>query len=135
MPHVSGHHFLRRALAVGSVLVAFVGVLTLYPRGTANGSRPKPPPPPAPQVLALRPSTLHGRGNAAILVLGRHFTPGSAVTVGGRRARVLDVRNPDALVVDVPSGIGEEIVRVVTGGGTSASRAGDVLHYATTVLV
>lgn len=58
-----------------------------------------------------------------------------AVTVGGRRARVLSVRNPGAVFVIAPPGIGSEIVRAATAHGTSARNARSVLRFGSRVLV
>jgi len=74
-------------------------------------------------------------GGSTILVLGRGFTRRTTITVGGRRARVLAVRNPRAVIAVVPRGIGTEVVRAVTQGGTSVRNPRSLVHYANRVLV
>ena len=101
----------------------------------AGGARAPSPASVVPRVLVVRPDIAHGKGATKILVLGRGFVPGMTVTVGGIRAEVLAVRNSKAAVAVVPAGIGSEVVRVVTAGGTSPVDAGSIMHYDTCVLV
>ncbi|HLK44930.1 MAG TPA: DUF459 domain-containing protein, partial [Acidimicrobiales bacterium] len=88
-----------------------------------------------PRVLGVHPDTIRGRGSVRLLVVGRHFTPGTEITVGGVRAQVLAVRNPDAVIALAPRGVGTEVVRAVTSAGTSASNGRSRLHFLTRVLV
>jgi hypothetical protein len=124
----------RRGLAALLVVVVLVLVGVTAARGVARGatvarteSRPR--------VLGVHPSLVAGRGGVRILVHGTGFAPGSVVTVGGKRAWVLGVRNPDAIFAIAPRDVGTQIVRVATPAGTSASNARSVLHYDTRVLV
>jgi uncharacterized protein len=68
-------------------------------------------------------------------VLGRGFTRDTVITVGGRRARVLAVRNPRAVFAIVPRGVGTEVVRAATQDGTSVRNARSLVHYANRVLI
>jgi lysophospholipase L1-like esterase len=124
----------RTRIAVGVVLSIGVLVLGVGPTAAAGERRTRATGT-FPRVLAVHPGLVAGKGGTRILVRGRGFTSRSVVTVGGRRARVLQVRNPTAVFALVPPGIGSEVVRVVTHIGTSARNARSVLRYATRVLV
>lgn len=89
----------------------------------------------APRVLGVHPLNVPGKGGTRILVTGTGFTAGTMITVGGRPAHDITVRNPDAVYADVPRGIGTVIVRAVTPNGTSAPNGHSQLRYRSTVLV
>jgi hypothetical protein len=116
-------------LALGGMLVGAVRADAAIgqSRRAASGELPR--------VLAVHPGTINGKGGRTILVLGRRFTTSTTITVGGRTARVLSVRNPNAVYARAPRGFGTEVVRAVTSGGTSASNARSVLHFDTRMLV
>ncbi len=119
---------------VGSL--ALVAVMVGVSSGSAaSGPWIEGPTASPPRVLGVHPDVVRGRGGGRILVVGRSFAAGVRVTVGGRTARLLKVRNPDALFAIVPPGLGTEVVRVTGAGGTSADNADSVVHYATRVLV
>jgi hypothetical protein len=88
-----------------------------------------------PRVLAVHPGTTRGKGGTTVLVLGRGFTAGTSITVGGRRARSVTLRNPRALYAVVAPGIGTEVVRAVNADGTSSANARSLLRFDTRVLV
>jgi hypothetical protein len=94
-----------------------------------------PAPPIRPRVLAVHPGLVRGAGGSRIVVLGDGFSAGVRVTVGGLRAPVVAVRNAHALIALAPPGIGTEVVRAITSGGTSASNGRSVIQYANRVLV
>ena len=126
----------RRRLVVMSVALALVAVVVGATHSGAVSGSPSPAVTSSvPRVLAVHPGTIHGRGGTTVLVLGRSFTTGTSITVGGRHARVLSVRNPHAVYAVAPRGIGTEVVRAVTSGGTSPANARSVLHFDTRVLV
>jgi hypothetical protein len=116
-------------LALGAALVGAVPV--------DAASRPLRPSASSehPRVLAVRPGTINGKGGSKILVLGRGFTAGTSIMVGGRTAHVLSIRNPHALYARAPRGFGNEVVRAVTRGGTSTANARSVLRFDTRMLV
>jgi hypothetical protein len=89
----------------------------------------------APRVLGVHPLNVPGSGGTRILVTGTGFTAGTVVTVGGRTAHDITVRNPDAVYATVPRGIGTVIVRAVTPNGTSVPNGRSQLRYHSTVLV
>lgn len=100
----------------------------------ASGSRPADANV-IPQVLAVHPSVLPGKGGVRILVLGRGFVPGLRITVGGRPAVVRSVRSAGAAVAIVPPGIGTEVVRAMTPAGTSAVAPHAVVRFDTRLLI
>lgn len=124
----------QRVVLVAVVLAVGVVVAGAWQPGAVSGT-PSPRASTVPRVLGVHPPTSPGKGGTTILVLGRHFTKETQITVGGRRARVRSVRNPHAVYAIVPPGIGTEVVRAVTSGGTSSANARSVLHFDTRVLV
>ena len=88
-----------------------------------------------PSVRSIAPTTGPSVGGTTVLVYGTGFAPGARVLVGGRAARAVRVRNPDALVAVVPSGFGSLALRVVTPGGTSHPRSSVRFAYRSKVLV
>jgi Protein of unknown function (DUF459) len=141
--HVGAHPGASRPMAGARLAVltlvgglALVAVMVGVSSGSAaSGPWVDAPAANAPRVLGVHPDMVRGRGGGRILVTGRTFAAGVHVTVGGRTARLLKVRNPDALFALVPPGLGTEVVRVTGAGGTSADNASSVVHYANRVLV
>lgn len=128
-----------RVPIVLAVVVAALAVsgITLHPWARAGASRPyvvatrlvKP------RVLGVRPGVLPGRGGVKIVVTGSGFTKGTRVTVGGAAARVVAVRSDKRLVAVAPRGVGIEIVRAITPGGTSIATPASRVRFNTRVLV
>jgi hypothetical protein len=135
----------RRPLLAAIVVLALLGSASALTWSTLQSSAPPRHPlrvhladltvKAAPRVLGVHPLNVPGRGGTRILVTGRGFTAGTVVTVGGRRAHNIDVRNPDAVYATVPRGIGTVIVRAVTANGTSVPNARSQLRYHSDVLV
>jgi lysophospholipase L1-like esterase len=125
----------RRLVALSGVLALGSVVAGSTHSGAVNRTPTHAATTTVPRVLAVHPGTIHGRGGTTLLVLGRSFTTATSITVGGRHARVLSVRNPHAVYAVAPRGIGTEVVRAVTSGGTSTANARSVLHFDTRVLV
>lgn len=125
----------RLALVTACTLALGLLVVGTWATGASSGTGSRSASVGKPRVLRVHPSTVRGRGGTKILILGRRFTSGTVITVGGVRARVLSVRNSGALVAVVPSGIGAEVVRATTSGGTSAANSRSVLRFDTRVLV
>lgn len=122
----------RRALAATITLAI---VLAMCGPSAASGSASPSTARSRPRVLEVVPHIVAGKGGTRILVLGRGFTASTRITVGGKRARVLDVRNPGAVFAEAPPGIGTEIVRAATRGGTSASNTRSLVRFDTSVLI
>jgi hypothetical protein len=128
--------YARRRVVVASGVLALSGVLvgSVHADAASGPSRPSVTSE-HPRVLAVHPGTTNGKGGKTILVLGRGFMHGTSITVGGRTAHVLSVRNPNAVYARAPRGFGTEEVRAVTKDGTSTTNARSVLHFDTRVLV
>jgi lysophospholipase L1-like esterase len=88
-----------------------------------------------PTVRAVRPSTGPSGGGTHVLVLGTGFGPGSRMLVGNRPARVVKVKNPDALYGIIPPGFGMQDVRIVTTNGASVPTRSVQFHYRSKILV
>jgi len=114
-----------------TALVAALGLVALATPALADGSIGSA----RPRVLGVHPGVVRGRGGGPIVIVGSGFSPGVAITVGGAHAKVVAVRNARTVIAIAPAGIGTEVVRAVTSGGTSASNGRSVLHFATRVLV
>ncbi len=122
------------AVAVSALAVAGI---TVHPWRAAASRRPETVVARlvTPRVLSVRPQVVAGRGGTAIHVSGAGFTQGTRVTVGGHAARVVAVRSGSDLVAIAPAGVGTEIVRAITPGGTSSATIRSRLHYASRVLI
>jgi hypothetical protein len=118
------------------VLGVLVAGLMQWPTSTVVAGGPQVPSSASlvPQVLLVRPDLAPGKGATKVRLLGSGFVPGMAVTVGGARAQVLVVRSSGTAIAVLPAGIGSEVVRAVTRGGTSRD-ARSVVHYDSRVLV
>ena len=114
-----------------TALVAALGLVALATPALADGSIGSA----RLRVLGVHPGVVRGRGGGPIVIVGSGFSPGVAITVGGAHAKVVAVRNARTVIAIAPAGIGTEVVRAVTSGGTSASNGRSVLHFATRVLV
>ncbi len=125
----------RLVAASGALALGVVLVVGLLPPRAVGGSPSPTATAGVPRVLAVHPGTVRGKGGTTVLVLGRGFTTGTSITVGGRRARLVSVRNPRAALAVVPPGIGTEVVRAVTVDGTSTANARSRLRFDTRVLV
>jgi lysophospholipase L1-like esterase len=88
-----------------------------------------------PTVRAVKPATGPSRGGTRVLVQGTGFGAGSRMLVGHHPARVVEIKNPDALYGIIPPGFGMQDVRVVTSNGASVPRASVQFHYRSRVLV
>lgn len=135
-----GVRFLLQAPVLVPVVVAALALIgvSLYPWSaprsphvrTVVALRAVPP-----RVLGVRPDVVRGSGGTKVLVTGSGFTASTQVTVGGRPAEVLSVRDPDTLVVRVPPGAGSEVVRAITAGGTSAENPRSIIKFESRVLI
>lgn len=89
----------------------------------------------APTVRSVAPNQGGAQGGTRVLVRGSGFVAGMTVTVGGHRARSVEVRNPRSLLAVVPPGFGTLLVRVATPGGTSHATPSTSFTYESSVLV
>lgn len=86
-----------------------------------------------PTLRSIKPDT--GPAGTKVLVQGTGFGTGSRMLVGNRPARVVEVKNSDALYGVIPSGFGMQDVRVVTSNGPSVPSASVQFDYRSKVLV
>lgn len=83
----------------------------------------------APTVSAIAPSNGTAGGGTSVMITGTNFTSGASVKFGSTSATSVTFISATTLVATSPSGSGSVDVRVTTGGGTSATSAGDVFTY------
>jgi hypothetical protein len=84
----------------------------------------------APTVTAVSPRSGPSSGGQSLTVTGTGFGPGATVTVGGTLAGAVNVVSATQLTVTTPSHLAGTVdVTVTTGGGTTATSAGDRYTY------
>jgi len=88
-----------------------------------------------PTVRSVRPNSGTAAGGARVLVQGTGFGPDARVLVGTRPARVVEVKNLDALYAIIPAGFGMQPVRVVTSNGASVPSKSVRYYYRSKILV
>src|ERR1019366_8430955 len=88
-----------------------------------------------PTVRSVRPNSGTAAGRTTVLVQGTGFGPDARVLVGTRPARVVEVKNLDALYAIIPAGFGMQSVRVVTSNGASVPLKSVRYYYRSKILV
>lgn len=83
-----------------------------------------------PTVSSLSPSTGSESGGTSVAITGTNFTGATAVSFGATPAASFTVNSATSITATSPAGTGTVNVRVTTGGGTSATGAGNSFVYA-----
>lgn len=86
--------------------------------------------PPAPTVTSLSPSTGPEAGGTSVTITGTNFSGATAVNFGATPAASFTVNSTTSITATSPAGTGSVNVQVTTGGGTSATGAGNQFTYA-----
>jgi hypothetical protein len=85
--------------------------------------------PPAPTVNLLTPFSGPEAGGTSVAITGTNLSGASAVTFGTFPAASFTVNSATSITAVSPAGTGTVNVRVTTGGGTSATGAGNIVVY------